>query len=147
MPGNCVLGLGVDCRYFVMGVLDELYNVRDPMPARLPPETATFNLPLAMDSVHQIADRYPCIIRRKGDVEPGDVIVSRRLGEKTVLSTPAHVMVYTGGGVCWHATKQAGGVIATGLGAWIDGRVRIYRPQSTDGWSAKEGWKPNAISP
>ena len=112
--GACCRGRGVDCRGLVVGVLDELYGITAPHPARRSPTTAVHDHAGAVVALREITDRYPCRPLHVGrePTEPGDVLVVRLPGQHA--RTLAHAMIAGGDGrSLWHA--GAAGVCYTAL--------------------------------
>jgi hypothetical protein len=124
--------MGVDCRFFAMGVMDELYGITEPLPPRLPQDTATNNRPLAVEAIRQISDRYPCrVLGNDESAEPGDVLVVRR--PNTHADSMHHLMIQGPGNPApiWHAFKY--GVCFTTLIGWE--RRMIFRPLKKENWA------------
>ena len=129
--GSIARGRGVDCRYFVVGVLDRLYRTTAPIPARVPPDTGMHNRIRALEIMCEIATRWPCLeIRGSPEIQSGDVIVIRAGG----LASPTHCLIAGGDPrVLYHSTHP-NGVIRTGRATITDKVVRTYRLLETDRW-------------
>lgn len=128
MKGQCCKGRGVDCWFFVVGVLDELYRITPPLPPRLPLDTAINNRPGAVAAIKSLTDRYPTS-KAVGDVEPGDVVIVRN--PATRWGTLQHAMIVGLNSQFWHA--GTGGVGFTSLVGWSV--ERIFRPLNKETWA------------
>jgi cell wall-associated NlpC family hydrolase len=136
--GNAVKGEGVDCRYLLVRVLDELYGMPErALPDRLHPHTATHDRRGAYISVGELVRRYPCrAIRHPAldDLEPGDVVVTRRHGEQTPRAHPAHCLIVgPRRGELWHADSHVG-VCTTSWGVWERDVIRGWRMLEKETW-------------
>lgn len=131
MAGQACKGRGADCRYFLMGVLDELYGITEPLPPRLPQDTSANNRALAVASVRQISTRYPCRVATGETIEPGDVLIVSR--PATHEETLEHGMIVGVGDPLpvWHCGSA--GVCFTALTGSV---VKIiFRPLNKERWA------------
>ncbi len=127
--GQCCPGRGVDCRYFVCGVLDELYQIRSPLPPRKPLDTAIHNRDGAVTALRQLIDRYPSeTIPVDSAFEPGDVLIVRPpLAHDQTLK---HAIIIGPGGRAWHAGR--GGVSYIAIAGWAV--THAFRPLEKQRW-------------
>ena len=132
--GQCCRGKGVDCRYFVMGVLDELYGITDPLPPRLSQDTSKNNRTLAIAAVTQISKRYPCTMNSGDELEPGDVIIAR--SPDAAAETLQHALIIGVGEPVpiWNASS--GGVGYTSLSNWIV--TASFKTLNKETWASQQ---------
>jgi hypothetical protein len=132
MPGQLMKGVGVDCRYFLVGVMDEMYRIPAdlPLPPRLDPWIAHHDRDAAVRATRAVMSRWPCSVMRgwtHDDLEPGDVVLIRR-STRTLLADPGHVMLV---GVrpreLWHSDGTSDGVCRTGFGMHMRYAIRAWR--------------------
>lgn len=123
---------GVDCRYFVAGVLDELYGVDH---ARALPRVANDigvnDARAGARAVEAMMALYPHTINRSGLAEPGDILIARRgMG-------PGHALIVgPRPNVAWHAMRGIG-VTTIGPGRLSNLVMRIYRMSRKESWTPK----------
>jgi cell wall-associated NlpC family hydrolase len=131
--GQCCKGRGADCRYFVVGVLDELYGVTAPRPKRLPLDTGWNNHPSRIAALREFTGRYPCRPLHPGrePYEPGDVLVVCRPGGPTEHAHHAAIVGVGEPVPLWHAGN--GGVAFTSLVAYRVGHA--FRLLNKESWS------------
>ncbi len=108
---------------FVAGVMNELSGEERVCPPRLPQDRAMHDPHGALHVMHNIARGFEPfeVVKRGGDIEPGDVIIVGPVG-----GGPGHGMIV---GVrpssVWHSTGK--GVQYTGLSSLRILRQRIFR--------------------
>ncbi len=128
--GQCCRGRAVDCRYFVVGVLDELHGTTAPLPRRMPPDTATHNRPGAVAALREMIDRWPSknLDVKRDALEPGDVVIVRP--PRSHRDTLKHAMIVGLNGTVWHASMAGVGYSV------LDGRVvaHAFRPLGKERW-------------
>jgi cell wall-associated NlpC family hydrolase len=126
--GQCCRGRVVDCRYFVIAVLDELCGIDKPLPARMPVYSPTHDRKAAFAMLREIRQRYPCKSVR-GEPEPGDVVIVRP--RHSHHRTLQHIMIMGAGGRAWHSS-QGNGVGCTSLVAFAV--ARVFRMFGKEEW-------------
>lgn len=131
MAGCLLKGRGVDCRYFVVGVLDNLYGTHPPLPERLPSDTGFHDREKAYRVLNQLAGRWPSrILAQDESLQGADIIVVRYGG----LSSPSHALIVGGDGKkIWHSASGIG-VNVTSLQGIVGKIVRTFRPMETHQW-------------
>ncbi|MCP4897890.1 MAG: hypothetical protein GY906_13035 [bacterium] len=103
--------------------MNELSGEERVCPPRLPQDIAMHDPRGALEVMHSIADGFRPfeVVKRGGEIEPGDVIVVGPVG-----GGPGHGMVVGATpNAIWHSTGQ--GVQFTGLGNLHLMRQRIFR--------------------
>lgn len=140
--GQHCVGAGVDCRYFVVMVLDELFGITSPLPRRRNTFTGVFDLDGALDAMREIVARYPNeqVELPPADFQmppafpgqPGDIVLARNKFEPGVH--PAHLgIVGLRQGEVWHASVS--GVYPTSIGALGSSIERLWRPLNKESWA------------
>lgn len=135
VPGQAMRGPrgGVDCRYFVCCVMDNLYNLkpRPPLPVRVAKDTGMHNIAKAVAALDAVRGRWPSQdIPLDRPLLPGDVVAVRAGG----LMAPSHALIVGGDGKkFWHSMYGAGVCYTnrSGLGGTI---VGVYRPLEVNRW-------------
>jgi cell wall-associated NlpC family hydrolase len=130
--GQCMKGAagGVDCRYFVIGVMDELYGITAPLPARLPQDTSSNNPPLAASSIREIVERYGGRFLKPDEIlEPGDGLIVREPG--THAEKLQHGMICGLRNEVWNCSFPRVGY--TSMAGWQI--VRRFRPPNKESWA------------
>jgi cell wall-associated NlpC family hydrolase len=127
--GQCGRGQGVDCRYFIVAVLDELCRIETPRPPRLPQDSGVNGHDRAWQAIRELAERYQCRTLAAGEApEPGDVLILRRASQHA--DALQHGMIFGPRGEVWHAGLR--GVMFTALAGW---NIRLgFRPAGKDQW-------------
>ena len=123
---------GVDCRYFVLRVLDAMHGITDPLPQRKAPHLSFDDTPAIMSAVNEIRSRYPNERIDVADVETGDIIIFRRRRSAGESRTPAHVGIVVGK-VIWHAENKTG-VCMSSLAFNRKNAVMAWRPTEKASW-------------
>jgi cell wall-associated NlpC family hydrolase len=131
--GQCCRGKAVDCRYFIIAVLDELYGISLPLPPREPSGLAVHNRPGAFAALRAMMSRYPCESFSGDDPQPGDVLIARPPHSHS--ETLQHAMI-VGAGVptkLWHAGGR--GVVFTSVVGWTI--AHAFRPLEKSSWALR----------
>lgn len=131
LVGQQTRGAGVDCVRFVCGVLDELYGKKTPIETL--PQDAALHVPgratVAMGRIWKLYQ--PNIEVLDGTIEPGDILITGRLG-----AGPGHAMIAgPRRWILWESTND--GVHYTGLGGIAaSGHVlsHVFRPLNKRKW-------------
>ncbi len=131
--GQACKGRGADCRYFVVGVLDELYGVTVPRPRRLPLDVGWNNLPGRLAALREFTGRYPLrpIHVGREPFEAGDVLVVCRPGRDPARAHHAAILGPGDPLPLWHAGMA--GVSYTSLAPYRVGHG--FRPLNKESWS------------
>jgi cell wall-associated NlpC family hydrolase len=129
--GQCCKGShgGVDCFFFLVGVLDELHGITAPRPPRLPQDTSINNRPLATAALKRGLARYPCTtLSEEAILQPGDVAIVRK--PSVHPDTLQHGMIVGADRQLWHSCTQ--GVCFTSMAGWV--RREAYRLTDREKW-------------
>lgn len=132
-PGQCCRGRGVDCRFFIMAVLDELFGITEPLPPRLPQDTGINNRIIALNSIRQITGRYPCRPMDREPPEAGDILIVRR--PNSAGDAMPHGMIVGVGNPLpiWHSSSGMG-VCYSSLAGWAI--AHAFRPLNKESWAS-----------
>ena len=135
--GQCCRGRGADCRFFAVGVLDELYGVTIPKPRRLPLDVGWNNLPGRLAALREFTGRYPCrpLHLSREQPEPGDVLIVSRPGRDPDRAHHAAIVGVGEPVPLWHAGMA--GVSFTSLAAYRC--TRGFRMLEKDRWGTSPG--------
>jgi len=120
MPGQQVVGVGVDCVRFVCQVFKALHNLPEIPLEKVPADASMHSREGAIRTMRKIMKAYAPIVQvTDGSIEPGDVIIVGYAG-----GGPGHAMlVGTTKNAIYHADST--GVIRTGLGV-VGGQQTVF---------------------
>jgi hypothetical protein len=137
--GQRARGIGVDCREFVVAVLDELY--RRPSPTlieRLSPDSGVHGDKVARRAVAEMLRSFPSHVYRPGfTLEPGDILVTLGHYDLRAPDRLRHAMIVgTRPFVLWHASNEnrTSGVCFAHV-AKAGKVLRLYRPKDKQSWA------------
>lgn len=121
-------GIGCDCRSFILGVLDSLYD-RITDIEYLPEDAALHQPEVSRAFMRKMARMWGAEKVEDGQLEPGDVIITAYPG-----AGPTHIMMAGRWPWIYHATKE-GGVRKTGF--TLDGLEFYghYRLPNKESWA------------
>lgn len=135
LPGQRVKHMGVDCVQLIGGVLDELY--RAPVATFIPrqPQNSGPHFPKAgFRTAKAIREQIMSEVARDGQIEPGDIVVTRGVADPRAWRRLGHVLIagprkgtllhsINHVGVCWTSVEGVPGIL------------RVYRPLNKEVWA------------
>lgn len=134
MSGQRAKGMYVDCVGLAAGVLDEL--CRRPVPTiipRLPPNSGMHDKAAGAATIKAFRRGFPSVAVEGGQIEPGDVIVTRGVMDEATADNEGHVVI--AGREPWtflHAIPDSG-VCWTSIEG-LPGLLQWYRSLEKDTW-------------